>query len=88
VPYHAGVVGQDALDLLLGGDAGVETHREVVARLVAHLMDRRRLGQREHAPVRDAADHAALLEDDVSCCQDDSAGESALVSKVCKRIVL
>lgn len=66
MPDHAGVEGQHVADGLLGGDAGVEPHREVVAVVVAHLVHRRGLGQAEHPPVRYPPDHAAVLQDELA----------------------
>lgn len=72
VADHAGVEAQHVADGLLGLDAGVEAHGEVVARVVPHLVHAGRLGQREHAPVRDPPDHPALLQDQLAGGQDDS----------------
>ncbi|KAJ8128071.1 hypothetical protein O1611_g5564 [Lasiodiplodia mahajangana] len=51
VADHAGVEAQHLADVLLGGNAGVEAHGEVVARRVAHLMHADGLGEGELAPV-------------------------------------
>lgn len=74
VADHAGVEAQHLADILLGGDAGVEAHGEVVAGRVAHLEGAYGFRERELAPVLQAADHALLLEDELAGCEDDSVG--------------
>lgn len=58
---HAGVEGQHVAHGLLGADAGVEAHGEVVAGVVPHLVHAGGLGEQEDAPVGDSADDAFLL---------------------------
>lgn len=51
---------------------GVEPQREVVAVVMAQLVSRHGVREGEDAPVSDRADHAALSEDQLAGCEDDS----------------
>jgi hypothetical protein len=55
--------------------AGVEAQDEVVAFVVGGALFARGLGEEEGAPVGDATDDAAGLEDDVAGCAGDSGEE-------------
>lgn len=70
---YAGVEAKHLAEILLGLDASVEAHGEVVARAVAHLMHADGLGQRELAPVLHAADHALAPQNQLARCQHDLA---------------
>jgi hypothetical protein len=52
---------------------GVVSHNEVVAVGVPHLMDGNGAGEGEHAPIGEAADDAAILDDKGADGLSDSA---------------
>ena len=69
---HTGLKSQSVSDVLVHLGGGVVSHDEVVAVGVLHLMHRNGLGEGEDAPVGEAADDAAILEDEGA----DSLGDS------------
>ena len=79
-PDHARVDRDGLFDQFLHGGAGIESHDEVVSRIIAPLILLDRLGQEEAAPVGDASDHSALSEDDGAGSPGDSGMMSILVS--------
>lgn len=66
--YHARVYRYRLLDEFLGGGRGVEAHDEVVAAVMAGLVFLHGAAEEEGAPVRYAADYAALGEDEGAGC--------------------
>lgn len=68
----AGVEAHGVADLVLDPGGGVVAHDEVVAVVVELLVARDGARQREHAPVVDGPDHAALPEDELARGEDDS----------------
>lgn len=60
--------------VLVRADPRVVAHDEIVALCVLGLVERDAPRQVEDAPVGDVADHAALAEDELACCQDESVG--------------
>ncbi|KAK4639952.1 hypothetical protein QC761_0113630 [Podospora bellae-mahoneyi] len=69
-PDDAHVEGERLADLLVGLDAAVVAHDEVVALCVALLAAGDGLGEGEGAPVADVADDTPLLEDDLAGRED------------------
>lgn len=69
-PDDAHVEGERLADLLVGLDAAVVAHDEVVALCVALLAAGDGLGEGEGAPVTDVADDTPLLEDDLAGRED------------------
>lgn len=57
----------------MDGGGGVVAHDEVVAVGVLHLVDGDGFGEGEDTPVGEAADDAAVAEDEGSYCLGDSA---------------
>lgn len=53
-------------DAVVGGGGGIVPHDEVVAFFVLHLVSRDGGGEGEDAEVGEAADYAALAEDDLA----------------------
>jgi len=76
----AGVDTEGAADLLVGLDAGIVAHDEVVAVGVTGLVFADGPRKVEHAPVRDVADHAALSEDELAGREDNSKQQQKKVS--------
>lgn len=72
---HTGLKSQGIADVLVHLGGGVVSHDEVVAVGVLHLMHRDGLGEREDAPVGEAAHDAAILEDEGADSLGDSMGE-------------
>jgi hypothetical protein len=72
-PDHARVQTQRLAHLVLHGAVGVVAHDEVVSLVVDGLVLRGALRERRDAPVRDAADRAAVLEDEGTGRADDAA---------------
>jgi len=66
-----------AAQLVLGAGTGVEAHDEVVAVVVGRLQFLGGLGQQKGAPVADAADDAAFVEDNFAGGAGDSAWAAA-----------
>lgn len=66
--YHARINRHGLLDEFLGGGRGVEAHDEVVAAVMAGLILLDGAGEKEGPPVRNAADYAALSEDEGTSC--------------------
>jgi hypothetical protein len=69
----ARVEAQGRAHLGVGGGRGVVAHEEVVAARVSHLVRGDGAREREDAPVGDAADDAAVAEDELSGGQGDAA---------------
>lgn len=65
--------------MVLHGAVGVVAHDEVVPIVVNGLMLGGALGESRDTPVRDAANRAAVLEDEGSGCAGDT-GVAVLVS--------
>lgn len=72
VPDHPRILAQRLPDRVLCFRRAVEPHDEVVACLMQFLMLARRFGEQEGAPVRDAPDDAAGVEDDVASGTGDT----------------
>jgi len=68
---ETGLHAQVAADLVVDLCAGVVAHGEVVAALVALLMEGGGAGQHEDAPVLDVADDAAVAEDELAGGEDN-----------------
>lgn len=73
---HTRVQAERLSHLVLHGAVGVVAHDEVVALVVDGLMLGGALWERGDAPVGDAADGAAVLNDEGAGCADDAVGES------------
>lgn len=71
---HAWLEAQRVSDVLVDARRRVVPHDEVVAVGVLHLVDGDGLGQREDAPVGEAADDAAVFQDEGA----DGLGDSFL----------
>lgn len=72
---HSGLEAEGAADRLVDVCGGVVAHDEVVAVGVLHLVHRDGLGEGEDAPVGEAADDAAVFEDEGA----DGLGDSGVV---------
>lgn len=79
---HARLEAQGGADVVVDGGGGVVAHDEVVAVGVLHLVDGDGLGEGEDAPVGEAADDAAVAEDEGAYCLGDS---NSNVRGVCLR---
>lgn len=80
---HARLEAQGGADVVVDGGGGVVAHDEVVAVGVLHLVDGDGLGEGEDAPVGEAADDAAVAEDEGAYCLGDSVfGESGGVCSI------
>lgn len=69
---HARLEAQSRADVVVDAGGGVVAHDEVVAVGVLHLVDGDGLGEGEDAPVGEAADDAAVFEDEGADCLGDS----------------
>ena len=79
---HTWIQRQGLADLVLDGGVGVVTHDEVLALVVDGLVDAGALWEGEGTPVLDAADGAAVLEDDGPGCTGESEGRWLVQCKV------
>lgn len=68
---HTWIERQGLADLVLDSRVGVVAHDEVLALVVDGLVDAGALGEGEGAPILDAADGAAVLENDGAGCASE-----------------
>jgi len=80
---HTGIDSERVPHLVVRLDARVVAHDEVVAAGVAGLVLAHGAWEHEDAPVLDVADDAAVAEDQLAGCEDDSGGVSFRLGGAC-----